>query len=315
MFNISLLQLFADAGLITSLVFLSYHILRGSGLSPDAGRARAMEAKLRNLLREAEQSGAEFRRSTDEKQRVLEELLFDIRTVEGRINDAIERAEGLKREISAPSSERFAGSAEEPRESERVGRREQSPYAQVQERVPEPASFGSARSSNPYAQQQAPAQTSAVKPAAVNIFGEPIETSAAPAPERAAAQAQDEQGPIIHRQQEEAPAPSRRAQERRLAEQIEREVLSAGPAKSKASSGNSLEQLEDVYEAAERLFQSGKDLEYVAAKTKLPLEELRMLSQIVRNKEQEASGEASRSDERLGVLGAGSGIQRESRVL
>jgi hypothetical protein len=86
-------------------------------------------------------------------------------------------------------------------------------------------------------------------------------------------------------------------------------------------------ELQQVYAAAETMLKQGKRLEQVSAQTRLPVEEVRLLSQMVeieRNEEgqrtsgqasalgERPSGQAQQVDERLGAL---AGIKRHNATL
>jgi len=127
---------------------------------------------------------------------------------------------------------------------------------------------------------QEPTRESAVSRwSATNIYGDPIPPPASPAAPAAATPAR-------------TPAP--------IAKQIEVEVSPTAGA------------IDEVYAAAEELLRAGRDLEFVSRRTRLPLEEVRMLSRIVIQENQARRGEPGASvidepvagaDPRLGVLG------------
>ena len=121
----------------------------------------------------------------------------------------------------------------------------------------------------------------------VNIYGEPI-PQPAPSPVRTQPAAR----PV--------PAP------RSLAALVEKEVHHPYVSSSRAE-----DRLQRVYDAAEGMLKAGKDLESVAERTSLPVEEVRMLSQML-IQEQRAAAAPIEHDSRLGVLG---NMRREIQTL
>lgn len=113
--------------------------------------------------------------------------------------------------------------------------------------APQPPSFAAVA-------KTAPARSRKVE---TNIYGEPIgEVTTAPAPT--------------------TPPPSRVRSP--LAESIEKEIIPNAPASPPPDSAAAIA---EVRRAAEALLRAGRDLEFVAQRTRLPLEEVRLLSQLV----------------------------------
>lgn len=121
-------------------------------------------------------------------------------------------------------------------------------------------------------------QPRAAKQPRVNIYGEPVEEPSAP---------------VLSQQKRSS-----------LTDSIERDFTDepSGRAAAQATSTTRVypkemgKAVDDLYQAAEQLFRAGKDLQSVAAQTKLPVDELRMLNQmIVREQIATASRLASQS--------------------
>ncbi len=147
-------------------------------------------------------------------------------------------------------------------------------------------------------------QQSAPKKQRVNIYGELISDEIAPT------QIAIEPEPL-----EAVPTP----RPSMLRNQIEKYVEPVKPEArtQQPNHASSKKPIESLYDAAEKLLRSGQGLATVSAATKLPLEEVRMLSQVVmadENMHQSRDEERSRPtrDPRLGVLGT---IRRETAVL
>lgn len=109
-----------------------------------------------------------------------------------------------------------------------------------------------------------PARSTAKAPTPVktNIFGEPIGESRPAAPQ---------------------PPSMVRAEQTPLTASIEREVVppTAPPASPKVARETPAESLGEVRRAAEELLRAGRDLEFVARRTNLPIDEIRLLSNAV----------------------------------
>jgi len=102
-----------------------------------------------------------------------------------------------------------------------------------------------------------------------NIYGEPIgEVATAPA------------APNI-------PAPRVRSP---LAESIEKEIIPTPPVTPPIESA---EAIAEVRRAAEELLRAGRDLEFVAQRTRLPLDEVRLLSQLIVGEIEQRSARSS----------------------
>ncbi len=92
-----------------------------------------------------------------------------------------------------------------------------------------------------------------------------------------------------------APAPA--AQENEAAPERVAIKAEAAPVKSTSQS------MEDVYNAAEEMLRAGSEISAVASKTRLPVEEVQVLSNIIRREADAVP--ASAVDPRLGVLAGG----------
>ncbi len=111
--------------------------------------------------------------------------------------------------------------------------------------------------------------------------------------------------------------------QKQIERQIEKEIVpAAGQAKPKSgyqeAAPRSTSELQRVYAAAELLLKQGQQLEQVIAQTRLPEEEVRMLSQMIeieRDEEERKARESSAplaGDPRLGALGS---IRRQTTTL
>ncbi|NLF24641.1 MAG: hypothetical protein GX589_03170 [Deltaproteobacteria bacterium] len=339
--DIQVWKVVCDGLLVASLVYLCYRFARSSAssLSPNAA---LMEARLRALLKEADQTAYLLNDKLLKRQGKIEELLFELETVENRINRSVggfdeakadldvriqkaQRtlqglADGVTRSLKErPAQPKFVAAESEPKPSEAaLDSRAEAPsaeqsFANLMENTPvapkekplplvaqlevehidpifEPPSFDTpktAKAASEPSEGRAEARWSNV-----NIYGEPIVDAAVAA------------GRARRRSQAETPAP------KGLAAKIEKEGSHPYAAAAQREDGDTLQQ---VYDAAEKLLKSGKDLATVASMTRLPIEEVRMLSQMVAQ-EARIGGEAAVRgvDDRLGVLGT---MRREIQTL
>jgi hypothetical protein len=76
--------------------------------------------------------------------------------------------------------------------------------------------------------------------------------------------------------------------------------------------------MQKIYAAAEALLKQGRQLEQVSAQTRLPVEEVRMLSQMIEIEREEEQSKKTKGtsvpveDSRLGVLGS---IRRQTTTI
>ena len=300
-----------DVLLVLSVIGLALGFGRKSsgGLGLQAGRITELATMLKALVKQADSSGRSLNDQLMKRRAEMEKLLYEIETVEHRINKSITTAEE-SRSLLEIDTEKFKSRAparyEEPaprpayteeRESMNYSVSHDSPaslnpqdsysasyssgqYAPV-EQAPkssftEPASFGE----NTYT--YAPATRA--KSSGTNIYGEPVGAEAAP---------QAAYG---------------------LSNQMEksREV-------SQRDKGFS-ESMQDIYEVAENLLSAGIDIRSVAARTKLPADEIQMLARMVKQEHVSRAAEtpatedttSTANDPRLGVLG---GMRRTRQTL
>ncbi len=90
------IKLAIDVGLFFSLVLFGLRMVRSSGPRVNLGRMTELEGSLRGLLREADSGSRALTDQLFKRQKDLEKLLFDIETIEGRLNRQITQAEERK---------------------------------------------------------------------------------------------------------------------------------------------------------------------------------------------------------------------------
>lgn len=280
-------QLIADGLLVISLLYLAIRFTQSSGVQLQM-RSQELHKGLRLLVKEAERAGHQLNDTLIARQKELQSVLDEIQASEGAVGqfdskiraakeeldskleaarkvvlsleDAIgtleQQAIELDTAIEAPPVRASAAQARETAQQQPV-----PPQRQPQQHAPLAASV----ERTAYAQTPEPPSFGQARQGAgqpqVNIYGEPIGQASAPQPSRTATP--------------------------RLADSVEQQH-SQNRSEPEAASMNS------IYNAAEQLLRAGYDLQSVAAKTRLPLDEVRMLSQVVAD-EQENQPRINRS--------------------
>ncbi len=272
-----------DILLVCSFIYMGYRFFRSS-----ATQVGELEASLQRLLREADASSKSLITELKERQGTLQKLLGELAGSQHELNRLIAKGDEQKarmeenlREIQAAQASTMKRSAL-AREVVRETVREE-PEAPVA--APPPPSFQRAVRTEPVApppqvrieKEEAP---EGPRKLAVNIFGEPVVSEWTPEP---AAESVVEEAP---------PALSLRSA-------IEREVTPQ-PEVVEAT-----RDMQTVYEAAEEMIRAGNDLVLVASKTQLPMDDVRMLREMIAREEGEKQTRLPPppADPRLGVLG------------
>lgn len=309
-------KLLVDAGLGISLLYLALRFIK-AGVSPQNVRqVQALESSLKGLIHEADMAGSTFNDQLVRRQQSLESLLRDLESAEGRIQRSAHTAEQSRLEFDRLTRQM----RDEALHAGRAATREQlPPQPQVREQAAPPVyesqreEFAApvqpvvsrARSNLSASIEATSARGESVLPAAgvgmttepqawkrVNIFGEEIEEAA----------------PAVQAVPTSSPSADYRPSGIGLRAAIEKDIARSPAARTA---------LEEIYSAAETMLRSGKDLEQVSARTRLPIEEVRYLSEKVQRPEDlapviEEPSAPMAEDSRLGVL---SGIKRQVQTL
>ncbi|MDC0357670.1 hypothetical protein OAO01_02560 [Oligoflexia bacterium] len=321
--DITLWQLATDIGLVLSLGYFCFCFAKSTRSSvPDRSHLSGLEASLRGLVKQAETSSHSLNDKLSERQRSMEQLLFDLETVEHRINGAITTAEGMKKTIQAEvarsprnqdTHDQIIAAPPQPPSHQayhtpQAPQRQNVQHTQPQnneveayvpdEYIPEPPSFEAdagaemrtqggttQRRQNIYGKQIEEPQ------APLNIYGRPVESTSAIEQTVATSQPDQHNPPLTTH----------------LEKEVDRSLGLDGQVKAS---------MEDIYASAEEMLRAGKNMERVSSETQLPMEEVRMLYQIITQEDtaQRQAATAPSEDARLGVLGGGS-IKRHSRVV
>ncbi len=297
--NIELIKVATDVSLILALLFLGYRICRSPRSAATIQQVGQLETSLRMLMKEADTASRGLNDQLLKRQQSLEKLLSDIESVDQSIVKSISNVDAKKTEIESLV-----------REATRAGDQLTKNHSrQIIETAPAMPALSQAPlegrilDSSPIAEPESFGKRIAQptpKKAQTNIYGEPLGVEPA---QRAAIQ------PVP------AKAPVRKATQRymqSLARKVEREVSDAALAEPDLTSS-----IQEVYTAAEKLLKAGREPEFVAQATNLPLEEVEALQRLA-GAQEAASAQpvvttsVAQEDPRLGVLG---GIKRQVQVL
>jgi len=302
-------KLLIDVGLMASLVFLCYRFARPDA-SPSNNRSEKLESSLSHLIKEAEQASYELDEKLLGRQKKLQRLLLDLEAIEERANRALTKAEKLETgsQISAGrDDERSSSSAvysTTPQETELYERRKAAEgYSSRQPNIHRPITTMQEEEHEDEAAQEYIPQSGKN----VNIYGEPIAAARSPEPRKTAPVKQNIR-PRITRPNSK----NKNNYYKPLSASVEKEVSYAENSRDDSDVNASLQ---EIYSAAEQMLKAGKDVSFICEHTQLPVDEVKMLSQILERENGMQAPENERArveDPRLGVLG---GIKRDVQVL
>lgn len=295
--HLELWKLATDIGLCLSLMLLCYRFLRSPESPLVSRRTQELETALRGLVQEADAASKSLHDKLTRRQQVLEKLLFDLGTVESRVNRAITNADEEKQTLNAAIADarRIADDVKHEMMTEKK--------AMSREPVAPPAAKPISQRSNLSREIEIEVERDYIPPTpvaepapakTVNIYGEEIAAGS--------------------EVQLEAPrAPRGIKAYASLSSSIEKEIAPSidmpeqapvrkqAPQAQAASSGTKT--LEDIYRSAEQMLSAGKDLNTVATALKLPVDQVKLLIELMKGEgEEEAEFKPTTEDPRLGVL-------------
>ncbi len=279
--QLSLWQMMVDLGLITAILVMALRWMKGSRAQALLPQTLELEASLRNLIDEAEASGRQLNDQLLRRESNIQKYLTELEESERRITrSVIEGEEVSKRlEVAASAAQRNAAQRNAA----------QSNTAQ-QER-------GDSYKARGYAVELDDAEAPAPQARATR--------SAAEAPAATTQQAPRRSAPL------QSSASVQRSSYTNAPKIISRPPSAPGnttQAYQKAAQPSSSE-LQQVYALAEQMLKQGVEFEQVAQRTKLPLDGVKMLSQMIEIERDEEStqelqaGQVIAGDPRLGALG------------
>lgn len=289
-------RLVIDLGFLGSVIFFCFKYAKLSTLS-QVESVIELEGSLRRLMQEAQASGAQLSDVLVKRQTAIEKLMVDMQAVEQRIKRLATAAELSASQMNRPQPETPLVApkievAAPPLASQIVTEVVTVDTSKIETTIQPTTPISQPElTEEPIVASAAPQKTSKQ----YNIFGEEISSK----PSTSMSQA--------------APAP-------RLATKVEREVLPeiAQPKKLAPyeEATSPAKDIQKVYSAAEELLKAGKEVEYVAFRTKLPVGDVQMLATMI-EREQEVPPPAPEvaaitEDPRLGVLGS---IKRQVQTI
>ena len=285
--QLSLWQMMVDLGLITAILVMALRWMKGSRAQALLPQTLELEASLRNLIDEAEASGRQLNDQLLRRESNIQRYLTELEESERRITrSVIEGEEVSKRlEVAASAAQRNAAQRNAAQQ-ERGDSYKARAYAVELDDAEAPA-------------LQAPAPQAARAPQARAT------RSAAEAPAATTQQAPRRSAPV------QSSASVQRSSYSNAPKIISRPPSAAGnttQAYQKAAQPSSSE-LQQIYALAEQMLKQGAEFEQVAQRTKLPLDGVKMLSQMIETERDEESmqelqaGQVIAGDPRLGALG------------
>ena len=285
--QLSLWQMMVDLGLITAILVMALRWMKGSRAQALLPQTLELEASLRNLIDEAEASGRQLNDQLLRRESNIQRYLTELEESERRITrSVIEGEEVSKRlEVAASAAQRNAAQRNAAQQ-ERGDSYKTRAYAVELEDAEAPA-------------LQAPAPQAARAPQARAT------RSAAEAPAATTQQAPRRSAPL------QSSASVQHSSYSNAPKIISRPPSAAGnttQAYQKAAQPSSSE-LQQIYALAEQMLKQGAEFEQVAQRTKLPLDGVKMLSQMIEIERDEEStqelqaGQVIAGDPRLGALG------------
>ncbi len=279
--QLSLWQMMVDLGLITAILVMALRWMKGSRAQALLPQTLELEASLRNLIDEAEASGRQLNDQLLRRESNIQKYLTELEESERRITrSVIEGEEVSKRlEVAASAAQRNAAQ-----------RNTAQSNAAQQER-------GDSYKARAYAVELDDAEAPAPQARTTRSAAEAPAATTQQAPRRSAPL--QSSASVQHSSYSNAP------------KIISRPPSAAGnttQAYQKAAQPSSSE-LQQVYALAEQMLKQGVEFEQVAQRTKLPLDGVKMLSQMIETERDEEStqelqaGQVIAGDPRLGALG------------
>ncbi len=264
-------QMAVDLGLIAAVMTMAIRWMKGSRAQALLPQTIELEAALRNLIAEAEVAGRQLNDQLLRRENNIQRYLTELEDSERRIARSVVEGEEVAKRIEGISS------TAQSRLQEVISAR--APGAPLSQAAPSSGMSASA-------QQSVAPQASAAQPQA----SQQAAKAQASAPQRRAPQGASQSAP--------APSGSTAPASKTPSQAYSSAAKQAGG------------EIHRVYAAAEKMIREGHDAESVAARTKLPLEGVKLLSQMIEvERTDEAAVEAKGTkivsgDPRLGALGA-----------
>ncbi len=304
-------RLAVDLSLVTAILVMAFRWLKASRAQAMLPRTLELEASLRSLISDADAAGRHLNEQLLRREQNLQKLLADVTEAEGRLNRSITGGEERSKEIhiALENARDLINELKESFKEEQNALRRQQQELHTHQR--------SFRSQDTQAQLSRPVSRESLQEPEPPSFEETgynrRSSRSVASPTREIEMRRHSELVVDEERRPQSTSPSR---ERIV--QTETREQSRKPDVYQASSAADQRNMQKIYAAAEVLLKQGRQLEQVSAQTRLPVEEVRMLSQMIeieRDEEQrkKATGPAGpAADSRLGVLG---NIRRQTTVI
>jgi|GEM_PF-1589041 len=302
-------RLAVDLSLVTAILVMAFRWMKASRAQAMLPRTLELEASLRSLISDADAAGSHLNEQLLRREQNLQKLLVDVTEAEGRLSRSISSAEDRSKEIQLAldnARELIAELRESFKEEQDALRRHQRERRSHHQ---------SAAEQRPVSPQYAPASPPMRAPEARRQQFEDTEYFRAPRAEEIAPSARGEKGSRALQYEIERSSTRRDDELQRapVPAPTSQAPLREAPRKGASYEANEpagKTNMQKIYAAAEVLLKQGRQLEQVSAQTRLPVEEVRMLSQMIEIEREEQQLKKSRgattppaADSRLGVLG------------
>jgi hypothetical protein len=273
--QISIWQMVVDLCLVTSILVMAFRSIKTSRVQAILPRALEIEAALRRAMMEAETTGRHVNDQLLRREQNIHKYVSDLDRHEKDLSLSIAEAESLAKELSL--------SCETAR---REGKELQTSLIEAESLS---KSLSQARSTRPTASEIA------------EIDEQEIARRAAPVPARHIGKSA-KRSEMSFSTKQKSPRANEWLDDQY--EELDEEEAVEERAQSKVGG------LKEVYDRAESMIKQGKELDAIARATKLPVEGVKRLAQMIeieREEERERERTAPRkrqADPRLGALGA-----------
>lgn len=310
--HMELYKFLTDVLLVISLLYLSARFLRSNDGSLKKARLELenLQTALVGLIDEAARASKSLDTQLLKRKQSLEETLSQIESVEGRVQRSVTKAESEKEELET-KLKKIVRKAEDLIEDHKSLRRniendiQETKAVQAQTRI---SKSDNRQESGYEMKQEAPIRLTKQ----VEKIDERSQTQAA---SRVVAQYNQVRSTVESIDDAEV------VEE----DQVKwgnlniygEEIIPSQTPTIVAQAQSSTQSIDDIYQAAESLLQAGNDLEMVATRTRLPIEQVRMISTMLSREKAdrfERSKQKRAEEEKLGAL-QGIGIRRQIQTL
>lgn len=265
--SITLVRFGVDALLAGSVIYCAMRMLKSSASAAHVRRIQELEGTIRELIREADSAGQNLQDSLDRRQKNLDRTLTELEALEAKNSKALTQAQEFIRSVDSSVTRAKSDLREIAQTAQQIIQKTQNEVRFVQneseQMIHKTQSRETVNSQVNFHQEIEPAQSITLS-TAIEELPEPPSFSKEPT--------------------------SRNSSQ--LRSRIEKENVTSDPEID----------LAEVERFATELLNAGRDIEYVAARTRMPLEDVKKLTR--RRQRATRSEQPMGVDPRLGALGA-----------